>query len=75
LQELHVYSDLLATIEGVIDHLEKLFRHVICQWAVGPVDGRLHYIKKPEFVDVSVMLLPTSFMMASTAPSFMPMTA
>ncbi len=28
LQELHVYADLLAKIEGVIDHLKKLFQQL-----------------------------------------------
>jgi hypothetical protein len=31
LQELHVYTDLLAKIEGVIDQLKKLFQHVACR--------------------------------------------
>ena len=35
----------IAQNEGVIDHHEKLFQHVICLRTVGLIDGHLHNVK------------------------------
>ena len=36
----------MFTLIFLQNHLEKLFQHVVSQWVVGPVDGRLHYVEK-----------------------------
>jgi len=86
LQERHVDADFLVEIEGVIDHLEELFQHVIHQWTVAPsmatcitsnsVKSSTLLWSLPSAVHrmASAMLLLTSFVMAFTAPSFAPMT-
>ncbi len=55
LHQLHVDADLLAKVEGVIDHLEQLLQHVICGWLVGPVDCYLHHLVEREVVDAFVV--------------------
>ena len=51
LHQLHVDTDLLAKVEGVIDHLKRLLQHVICGWTVGPIDCYLHHLLEREVVD------------------------
>ncbi len=55
LHQLHDDADLLAKVEGVIDHLEQLLQHVICEWPVGLVNRYLHHLVECEVVDAFVV--------------------
>ncbi len=35
----------LQKSKGVIDHLKKLFQHIICRRTVFPINGHLHYVE------------------------------
>ncbi len=86
LHQFHVDADLLAKVEGVVNDLDQLLQHVVCEWSVGEsmakfitlysVNSSMHLWLLPLAVQrmASVMLLPTNLVMASTTPPLMPMT-
>ena len=55
LHQLHVDADLLAKVEGVIDHLKQLLQRVIHGRLVGPVNHYLHHIVEREVIDAFVV--------------------
>ena len=47
--------DLLAKVEGVVDHLEHLLQHIIRGRPIDPVDCYFHHVEEHEVVDAFVV--------------------
>ncbi len=55
MHQLHVDADLLAKVEVLVNYLDQLLQHVICEWSFGAVNGHFHHFVQCEFINAFVV--------------------